>query len=253
MTRAPKKAEVDTPGEHAAVTPVRTPGWLAWTEVGFTLWLYYLLLVAAIAVPPFVVPAMGFRLNLRQGTAVTLGGTLLAELVAAGLLLWWLRRRRLSLADVGFVRPSPRVAPLVVAGVFGLLYAAWTMLIPEVRANATEFGPLKLWGLAVSLVAAVMEEAVFRGFIMNELAHAGRSRAVQVIVSAVTFGLLHLGWGWWGMACTLMMGAALAVTYLWAGRSLAAPVLGHCVINAIIEPWLLLYVITVYARMFGGG
>ena len=45
------------------------------------------------------------------------------------------------------------------------------------------------------------------------------------------------------------MGVALAATYLWSGRSLAAPIVGHCLINLIIEPWLLLWVVTTYATM----
>ena len=236
----------------AVVTPKPVRGWVAWAEVGFALWLYYVLLVAAIALPPFIVPALGFDLNLRQGTAVTLGGTLLAEFVVLVALAWWLRRRALSWGDVGFIKPS-RAGPVVAACAFALVYAAWTMLIPEVRANAAEVSLLKLWGAGVAVIAAVVEEAVFRGFVMNELARAGRSPVVQVVVSAVTFALLHLGFGWWGVLCTLVMGAALGVTYLWCGRSLAAPVAGHCLVNAIIEPWLLLYVITYYAQMFGGG
>ena len=174
----------------------------------------------------------------------------MAEVVVAGVLVWWLRRRRLSFREIGFLRPS-RALPVAVACLFGLIYAGWTLLIPEVRANATELGLFKFWGVGVSVVVAVVEEAVFRGF--SELARAGRSHAVQVVVSALTFALLHFGFGLWGMACTLVMGTVLAVTYIWAGRSLAAPIAGHCIINAIIEPWLLLYVITFYARMFGAG
>jgi len=47
----------------------------------------------------------------------------------------------------------------------------------------------------------------------------------------------------------MLMGMLLAFTYLWSGRSLIAPIAGHCLINVIIEPWLLLYVITYYAKM----
>ena len=248
-----KLAGLDEQAEEPASAARRpTPAWLAWGEVGFALWLYYILIVLAIAAPPFIVSGLGFRLNLRQGTAVTLGGTLLAEALVLLVLAWWLARRGLSFRDIGVVKPS-RSVPVAVACCFALLYAGWTLLIPEVRANATEIGLFKFWGVAVSVAAAVVEEAVFRGFIMNELARAGRSRPIQVGVSAITFALLHLGFGLWGLACTLIMGAVLAMTYLWNGRSLAAPIAGHCLVNAIIEPWLLLYVITFYARMFGGG
>jgi hypothetical protein len=41
-----------------------------------------------------------------------------------------------------------------------------------------------------------------------------------------------------------------AATYIWSGRSLIAPIAGHSVANLMIEPWLLLYTITFYAKMF---
>ena len=46
-------------GAATFAAPKTTANWLAWTEAGFTLWLYYVLLVAAIALPPFIVPASG--------------------------------------------------------------------------------------------------------------------------------------------------------------------------------------------------
>ena len=233
------------------VAPRRVSNWVAWAEVGFTLWLYYVLLVAAIALPPFLLPVFGFKLNLRQGTTVTLGATLLAELVVALVLSLWIRRQSIRSSDIGFIRPS-RLATMVPALLFAVLYATWTLTIPEVRSNALELSSFKLWGAAVSVFAAVVEEAVFRGFLMNELARAGNSPTVQVMVSAVGFALVHLGFGLWGIMCTSIMGAVLAIAYLWNGRSLAAPIVAHCLINLIIEPWLLLYVITYYANMFNG-
>ena len=227
----------------------RSKAWFIWTEVGVTLWLYSLLSTLFIAVPPFAAPALGFHLSLRQGTSVTLAGVLISEaIVFAGLALW-LRRRSVSLRSLGFIRPV-RWSPVGMGILFSLAYAAFTLTIPDVRSHAGEVSIFKAWGVFVSVIAAFVEETVFRGFILTELEGLRRSTRVQVIVSGVTFGLLHIGFSWWGMVCTTLMGMVLAITYLWSGRSLFAPIVGHCLINIIIEPWLLLQVITFYARMF---
>ena len=136
------------------------------------------------------------------------------------------------------------------AVVFSLAYAGFTLMIPDVRNHAAEVSVFKVWGVFVSAIGAIVEETVFRGFILTELEGLRRSTRVQVIVSGVTFGLLHIGFSWWGMVCTTLMGMVLAITFLWSGRSLFAPIVGHCLINIIIEPWLLLHMITFYARMF---
>jgi len=166
--------------------------WFVWTEVGLTLWLYYLLITLFIAVPPFVAPALGFHRNLRQGTSVTLAGVLVAESVAFMALFLWLRRRSLSLRALGFIRPSRWLA-VIIALVFALAYAGFTLMIPEVRSHATEVSVFKAWGVFVSVIGAVVEETIFRGFILTELRRLGSSAWVQVVVSGVTFGLLHIG------------------------------------------------------------
>jgi len=61
---------------------------------------------------------------------------------------------------------------------------------------------------------------------------------------------VHPGFGLWGMLMTFLLGIALAIIYLAGKRSLTGPILCHGLINVVIEPWLLLYTIEFYARMF---
>jgi len=163
--------------------------WFVWSEIGLTVWFYYILITLCIAVPPFVVPALGFHLSLRQGTAVTLGGVLVAEVIALLALVWWTRRRSLSWRELGFVRPN-RWVPLAAAVLFALLYSGYTLTIPEVRQHALEFSLFKLWGASVAVFGAAVEEIVFRGFVLAELQRLGRSAWVQVAVSGVAFGIV---------------------------------------------------------------
>lgn len=230
--------------------PGAPPRWSAWLQAAAAVWLYYLLAVVCIAVPPFVVPALGFNLSFREGTAVTLACTLVAEAVALGVLAFWLRRRRLTFSEIGWRRPTTASA-LAVAVFLAAAYTAFTFLLPEVRSVAMEVTLFRAWGAAVSAFAAGVEELVFRGFVLTELDRSGASRRTQVLVSGVTFGLIHLGFGWWGMAVTFILGLGLGGLYVAGRRSLIPPILCHGLINLAIEPGLLLYTIETYARMFG--
>ena len=214
-----------------------------------TLWLWAFLGAVFIALPPLAARGFGFHLDPNQGTSVSLGGVLLSEVVGFLALLAWIRRRSVPLRSLGFIRPV-RWSPVGVALLFAVGYAGWTLSIPEVRCRAGEISLLKAWGALVSVIGALVEETVFRGFLLAELERLGKPSWVQVVVSGFTFGLLHLGFGGWGIACTTLMGIVLAITYLWGGRSLLAPLAGHALINVAVEPWLLAYLITSYASGF---
>src|SRR5262245_56012644 len=107
---------------QSQTTPPNTPRWLVWTEVGVIYLAYQVLITLFIVAPPVVLPAFGVRLGLRDGTSVTRGCTLLAELIALGLLALWLRRRQLSFADLGLGRQTTK-ASLGAAILFGGGYA----------------------------------------------------------------------------------------------------------------------------------
>jgi len=46
------------------------------------LYLYFALTILFLVVPPLALNVLGVRLGLRPGTAITLGGVLIAELIA---------------------------------------------------------------------------------------------------------------------------------------------------------------------------
>lgn len=72
---------------------------------------------------------------------------------------------------------------------------------------------------------------------------------VQVLGSGLLFGVLHGVWGLMGRSLRAAIGATLAtgflgmmlaVVFIAAGRSLAPCIVAHFVINALIEPGLVL-------------
>ncbi len=214
------------------------------------LYLYFMLVLVFLILPPVALQSLGIRLRLRPGTAITLGGVLIAELMALGGAIAYYRRKGLTLGQLGWRRPSNEVAVVVLSLGVALLYSWYTIQIPQVRENIAEMSFFKLWGAFVGVLAALMEEIIFRGYVMARLQQVRISPFVQVLLTSVAFSLLHLGFGFIGMLCTLVVGIALGGLYLMGQRNLLGPVLCHCAINAVVEPWLLLWMLQFYSERF---
>lgn len=129
------------------------------------------------------------------------------------------------------------------------LFVALAARLPSVRCNLVRPSTLKLLGLAVAIAAGVLEELVFRKLLMDWLAGASHSNAVQIVVSGVAFGVAHGIWGLFGRRLRAAVGATLATgllgvllagVYVLSGRSVAPCIAAHFLINALIEPGLVL-------------
>lgn len=132
-------------------------------------------------------------------------------------------------------------------------YVAWSFwAVPFIRTCWREISLLKALGIAAALTSGVMEEVIFRRFIMDLMSDNGFNDLLQVVASAILFGLAHLVWRGFGgdwlsaiytVLSTTVAGLALGALYLISGRSLGPCILAHVLINLIIEPWLLLSVV----------
>lgn len=130
--------------------------------------------------------------------------------------------------------------------------------IPAVADTWLEVTPLRLLVLYVAVGAATVEEAFFRREVMDYIADRGNGIILQILVSAIIFGLAH---GVWGLLkgslavairtiiATTIIGAGLAVIYIAAGRSLAPAVISHFLITFLLEPGLMLAAVI---GQFGG-
>jgi hypothetical protein len=137
----------------------------------------------------------------------------------------------------------------IAAAAVVLIFVAFAMRLPSVRANLFRPSFLKLLGLAVAVTAGIMEEAIFRRWTMNYLQEHGTGVVVQVLGSGLLFGVLHGVWGLMGRSVRAAIGATLATGFLGmmlamvfiaAGRSLAPCIVAHFLINALAEPGLVL-------------
>jgi uncharacterized protein len=138
----------------------------------------------------------------------------------------------------------------LLAFIVTLLFVAFAARLPSVRQNLFRPSWLKLLGFAVAVSAGILEEVIFRRWIMNHLQdshHAGV--IVQIIVSGLAFGLAHGVWGLMGKSvgaavgatlATGLLGIALAIVFIASERNLAPCIAAHFLINALAEPGLVL-------------
>src|SRR5699024_6451763 len=142
------------------------------------------------------------------------------------------------------------IMPWLLALIITVGYVSYTVkAIPFVQQHLFTFSWLKIIGIWAALVLSIMEEIVFRQMLMDWLMSLNIGVIIQVLASAVIFGVAHGAWiflrGEFKIALpvilsTTILGGSLAVLYLIAGRNILAPIVVHIVINLFIEPWLIL-------------
>ena len=133
----------------------------------------------------------------------------------------------------------------VITGIF-----VWqSARLASVRTNLLRPSFLKILALAVAVAAGILEEVVFRKWLMDYLLAQEIGPVLQVLASGLIFGLAHGVWGLMGrsfraalgaMMVTGVLGIALGLVYIVSGRSLAPCIAAHFLINALIEPGLVL-------------
>jgi len=134
-----------------------------------------------------------------------------------------------------------------------LAYVIYTFkVIPFVYNMQSELSLFKLVGL-LAIVGGILEEVVFRRWLMDLLMGHGYGFVIQIIISGVAFGFAHIVWGFFGrdrqfligsFLSTTFLGFALAILYLISFRNIGTCIISHSLINIIIEPWLLLSAIS---------
>jgi uncharacterized protein len=185
----------------------------------------------------------------RRKTTFILGMTSLFMFSPLAMSLFW---HPIPLfQNLGFERESidPPLA-WVLATITAVAYVLYTMkAIPLVLAKQKEISLFKLLGILSALVGGIVEEVVFRRWIMDTLMSRGVNPILQVILSGIVFGLAHTAWflakGDFkftlpAILSTSVLGLFLAIVYLVSGRNLGPCIFAHVLVNLIIEPWLML-------------
>lgn len=190
--------------------------------------------------------------SLRNRTTFALSGSALGELCVLVLLVVFLRLRGRSLRDLGLWKPAPFRGWILAAAITALyVWVVFTSVLSG-HAGMREVSLFHVGNsLAAGLSAGVVEEIFFRGFVMNQLRWSGFGVAVQVIASGVCFGAAHVGWGLFAakpqwnlvigaMVTTSVLGLMYALIYVASRRSLMPVLIGHVLMDVLIEPWLVM-------------
>jgi membrane protease YdiL (CAAX protease family) len=124
------------------------------------------------------------------------------------------------------------------SGVFidqnGYQFLSWLHGYPPIGRMPAIADPLWLWiDLTLGLLlVSVVEETVFRGYLLAFLSRYTRSAAIIIGISAVAFGLIHWSGGLHKIVVTSAIGVIFMALYV-RTRCLPALILAHFVINFI--------------------
>jgi len=197
---------------------------------------YVMVFVAvALGVPPLL-----YHFVIRGSPSISVDLFLIMLIVSelSGISVFFLLLRKLGITfgDLGYRRPTS-VLPYVLALLIALAYAGVELQIPSVMEYSLKLTTTKLLAVIAAIVAGFSEETVFRGFIMNFTKEYGT--LMSSLLSASLFGLSHLMWGLGGVLGTFLLGLGLAYV-LSKGRSVVPCVVSHTIIDALIEPGLII-------------
>lgn len=174
---------------------------------------------------------------------------ILAALVVIGLVLW---SRGDGLAALGFAPPASWWQTIALALVLAIALQLISVAIVEPLAERLTGVPhdhgvvegargnwraFVLWMLVVWLLVAPLEEAIFRGFLMTEIARVVGTTpwatVVNVGLASVVFGLAHGYQGRSGVWSTGTAGALLGWIFVASGYDLWLPILTHGFVDTV--------------------
>lgn len=176
--------------------------------------------------------------------------TLVAELVAIGLVLLVIRLRKgatipeyLALRSIS---PKVMLTSLLAAGIFavlcdGISYLCGRPVVPQsaIHMYRTCTYPLLLWSCLVG-AAPVAEEVFFRGFLLQGFKESRLGSVGAVLVTALLFASVHIQYDLFDMGSIVAAGVLLGVVRL-KSRSLWTCIGMHSLNNVIATVEVVLY------------
>lgn len=170
---------------------------------------------------------------------ITASAIIIRDLALMSLVLFFLWRNGEPLSSIGWKREHWVREALVgialfpvfffILGTVAYLLQGIGFTIPPTGEQkflaAVSFSQMAL-ALLLVVTVAVVEETIFRGYLLLRFVHITGSGTWAVLVSAVIFSLGHGYEGSAGVGTVGIMGMVFAVIYLWRG-SIIAPVVIH--------------------------
>jgi len=163
--------------------------------------------------------------------------------LALAILLWLTFTERLPLSSIGVRRPtwkSVAFAVLAAIAVTAVMVIEFAVIIPllhlsreAIIAKQQEILRTPYWyRVLLVLRAAVVEEIIYRGYMIEKIRQLTGSAALAVLVSITVFAFAHLrGWGPAHLLATGASGAILSLLYI-SRRDLPSNILAHFLTDA---------------------
>ena len=176
--------------------------------------------------------------------------------ITAALVLAWVKLTRGNVASLGLTRPKSywRSTVFGIMGAVGMLLVLLTLLtflvslgmVPPIKEGATALmvsGPSLAITLTLSLVAvwinaAIGEELLFRGYMMNNVHNAlgtgWKAGLMAALIVSFVFGAVHVpSQGLYGLVATGLAGMMLGGIFLMGKRTLFPVIIVHGVVDTI--------------------
>jgi CAAX protease family protein len=224
------------------------PGMIVWPALMFAL-----IIAAQLATLISWSVAGGPATGVSEGSAIFLGNIIGYSGLA--LVMWaWMKRYQahrpvfaifpLHLSDFG-AAALVMIFMILIASPLTLSFHEFAMSDPQLTlsggatrddlSNVDDFAGAgaNFWlVIGLTLIAApIVEEILFRGWMLPMMMARGVPALFAIIISALAFGLVHITQGLLVMTSTFFLALALGAARVWTGR-LAAPILGHMANNA---------------------
>ena len=167
------------------------------------------------------------------------------------IVIWILRKPAFFCNKIGITEQALTIPYAWLLSVsIAVAYVMYTFKsVPFVQQMQSEYSGLKLISIWAALASGIIEEIFFRKMIMDWFLSMGYGNLLQVISTALAFGIAH---GLWILLhgdlkiavpvilSTTVLGALLGILYVVGERNLLPCIVAHTLINLVIEPWLIL-------------
>jgi uncharacterized protein len=162
---------------------------------------------------------------------------------ALAVILWLTFAERLPLSSIGFRQPTWKgvgIGILTSIVITGFMVLQFAVVIPlfhlstaSIIARKQAIMSTPYWyRVLLVLRAAVTEEILFRGYLIEKVRQLTGSTALAVVISVAAFTYAHLrGWGPVQLISVSASGLVLALLYVWR-RDLPSNMLAHFLADA---------------------
>jgi membrane protease YdiL (CAAX protease family) len=164
----------------------------------------------------------------------------------------WQRARGLSLRELGWRRPTSRLA-LALGVLLGAAYIAGSYFGARYvlrGVDVTEFHWARVALAPLGIFMAIAEETMMRGFFMTELERARVATWLQIVASGACSAVYHTLHNPTplGFVPSFVLFSLHAGLYVVGRRSLTPTIVAHSIYHVFGEPYLLMMVLAVTPR-----